>query len=141
MITLDPPASDWQGLLATSPAWKDGTLTEAARRAREQAGFPTDRPIIMTGHQPVFWHPGILAKFLACHHASRALGARCAWIVPDQDEVDPLHIRVPVYDAQDNLVARQCAMGEVPLRGASVASLAASTPIDCPEFESLGTVS
>ncbi len=53
---------------------------------REQLHLPTDRPIIMTGHQAAFWHPGILAKYLAADAAGRALGASPAWVVVDQDD-------------------------------------------------------
>lgn len=40
----------------------------------------------MTGHQAAFWHPGILAKFLAVDAAGRALGAAPAWLFVDQDD-------------------------------------------------------
>ena len=36
---------------------------------REQLGLPVHGPVIMTGHQAEFWHPGILAKYLACDAA------------------------------------------------------------------------
>ena len=36
-----------------------------ARAFREQLGLPTDRPIVMSGHQAQIWHPGILSKYLA----------------------------------------------------------------------------
>ncbi len=52
------------------------------------------------GHQPVFWHPGILAKFMA----TSALAAACGggrWIhfLSDQDALDPARVDVPVRDA------------------------------------------
>ncbi|MFG0256887.1 MAG: hypothetical protein ACF8GE_03190 [Phycisphaerales bacterium JB043] len=140
MITLDPPASRWRSLLDDGPSWRNGALTDIARHAREQAGLPTDRPIVMTGHQPTFWHPGILAKFLACRHACEGLGAHSAWIVPDQDEVDPLHVRVPVFDARDKLIVRQCALGEAPLRGAAVSSLPAAEPDETEAYATLDSV-
>lgn len=54
----------------------------------------------MTGHQAAFWHPGILAKYLAadaaCHEClSRGLSAAPAWVVADQDANDPHRIPYP----------------------------------------------
>lgn len=45
-----------------------------------------DRPLIMTGHQAAFWHPGILAKYLAADAIARARGGSPAWLVVDQDD-------------------------------------------------------
>lgn len=93
-ITIAPPAPSWRTLLADRPP-----LSPAALRFREQLGLPTDRPVILSGHQAAFWHPGILAKHLAAAHAARALGAAAAWIVVDQDPEDFTTLRLPVRAA------------------------------------------
>ena len=54
----------------------------------------------MTGHQAEFWHPGILAKYLAADAAARAIrarghGVRVVWLVADQDSNDPSAIQYP----------------------------------------------
>ena len=53
---------------------------------RSQLGLPTGRPIIMTGHQAAFWHPGILAKYLAADAIARTRCGSAAWLVVDQDD-------------------------------------------------------
>jgi hypothetical protein len=50
----------------------------------------------MTGHQPAFWHAGILAKYLAAHAVAEKTGAAAAWCVPDQDVLDPGAVAWPV---------------------------------------------
>jgi hypothetical protein len=50
----------------------------------------------MTGHQAAFWHPGILAKYLAADAAARSLAAKPAWIVVDQDANEFASVRYPV---------------------------------------------
>ncbi|MBX3377826.1 MAG: hypothetical protein KF678_12580 [Phycisphaeraceae bacterium] len=85
-LTIHPPPIAWRHLLHhnTSPQ---------ATQLRRELDLPTDRPIIMTGHQPEFWHPGILAKYLAADAASAALNACPVWLFVDQDRPDsvPLH--------------------------------------------------
>ena len=63
---------------------------------RRELGLPTDRPIVMTGHQPVFWHAGILAKYLAAEVIAERIGGCAVWCVPDQDVVEPGRVRRPV---------------------------------------------
>jgi hypothetical protein len=70
---------------------------------RAQLCLPTDRPIVMTGHQPTWWHAGILAKYIACDALASCLDAAPAWIVPDQDEVAFSDIALPVRTATGDL--------------------------------------
>lgn len=62
---------------------------------RSELGLPMDRPIIMAGHHPDFWHTGVLAKYLAADAASAALGAQSAWLFVDQDRSDSSSFRYP----------------------------------------------
>jgi len=72
-ITASPPASDWPALARGLPVW--------------------------TGHQPRFWHPGILAKYVAADRAMTAAGDTTTplnHVVVDQDVQDPFALNVPV---------------------------------------------
>lgn len=91
-LVIDPPAARWRGLVSSRPRHA------AAGLMRGQLGLPTDRPVIMTGHQAAFWHAGILAKYLACDAAARSLGASPAWVVADQD--DPRAVTLVEYPAR-----------------------------------------
>lgn len=62
---------------------------------RELLGLPIDRPIVMTGHQPMFWHPGILAKYHAAQYFAERAGAAAASVIVDIDAVDPFAMRLP----------------------------------------------
>lgn len=70
-----------------------GRLSDAAASFRAEMGLPQDGPLIMSGHQAGFWHPGIVAKYAAVRSAS-ADGAS-AWLVADLDDNQPLKIRLP----------------------------------------------
>jgi len=98
-LVIEPGAERWRAMLRRPPA--------EALEMRRELGLPTDRPIIMTGHQAVFWHPGILVKYLAADEAAAALGARAAWVVVDHDTDDPWVVRYPARDGAGRLAAKQ----------------------------------
>lgn len=88
-LTIEPVAGAWRGLVSgrRAHAWSG--------RFREQSGLPAGVPVVMTGHQPVLWHPGILAKYLAAGSAAGAVGGSAAWVVVDQDEIGAVEVRYP----------------------------------------------
>jgi hypothetical protein len=69
---------------------------EAKHRFRLEMGLPTAGPVVLSGHQAAFWHPGIAAKVIAAHHIAQAWGGSAVWIVVDHDLNDTLGLRVPV---------------------------------------------
>lgn len=101
-LVIDPPPSAWKRLAGARLA------PAVAAPFRAQLGLPDRRPLIMTGHQAEFWHPGILAKYLAADAASRALGGAAAWLIADQDDppADTV-VRYPTREADGRPAARQ----------------------------------
>ena len=91
-IRLDPIAKTWDTLIS-----KPNPSPRAAR-FREQLGISTTKPIVMSGHQAQFWHPGILAKLFAASALAERTGAELVWLVVDTDANDPLTIRVPARE-------------------------------------------
>lgn len=71
------------------------SINDEQKEARAALGLPTDRPIVMSGHQAGFWHPGILAKQLAIDALARRTGACAAWIVIDTSFSSGLRIEWP----------------------------------------------
>ncbi len=112
-------------------SWKAALRTHTTHPARAQLGIPDDRPIVMSGHQPIVFHNGILAKLIAQHEIAQPTGAGRVWIVPDQDIVDLETIRVPVGSGND-LGTRTIQIlepGSIP-PGVPAASLPAIDPVD-----------
>jgi hypothetical protein len=87
-LTINPAPASWGALLRHNPS-------PESIQFRRELNLPTDLPIIMTGHQPEFWHPGILAKYLAADAASAALNAHPVWLFVDQDRPDSITLRYP----------------------------------------------
>lgn len=87
-VRASPGAETWAGLALDRFA----KTTPEQRAARQELGLPTDRPVIMTGHQVGFWHPGILAKYIAADRVAKATGGTAAAVVVDHDVVDPLRL-------------------------------------------------
>lgn len=77
-LRLEPAGSAWAGLVRRPPA------DDVAGRTRVQLGLPLGRPIIMGGHQPGLWHPGIVAKWWAVQELAQVCGGSAAWVVVDQ---------------------------------------------------------
>lgn len=103
-ILIRPDAPAWRAALAQDQI---AAITGETKAFRKELGLPSDRPIVMSGHQPTLWHPGILAKWLAMVHAAGSRGAHAAWVVVDHDEVSPLAVRVPTRNKAGVLAARE----------------------------------
>src|SRR5690606_41787826 len=82
-ITLRPAPARWRTIISQAP------IPPAHASDRAAVGLPTDRPVVLSGHQPTLWHAGILAKLLAACELAASTGAAVGWIVPDADEADP----------------------------------------------------
>ncbi|GJM19389.1 MAG: hypothetical protein DHS20C14_16020 [Phycisphaeraceae bacterium] len=132
-VTLDPDASAWAGLLQEHVEAR-GPLSAEARTFREQLGLPTDRPVVMSGHQAEFWHPGILAKLLAANALAARTGAAVAWLVVDQDTNHPFRLALPERDDKAAFRARAWEMGPDPL-GRPTRSVPPVTPGSPPNTE------
>ena len=91
-LLIVPAASRWS---TPRGVFGGGAGEQRARHFREQMGLPAGL-IVMSGHQPGFWHAGIAAKALAAAALAERWGASAVWIIVDQDTVDPRTMRVPV---------------------------------------------
>lgn len=82
-LHIDPPMDQWQ----VTP-----------RNGRTN-------PVIATGHQPYFWHPGILAKYIAAKVLAEKLGGTTSYVVVDHNPLPPLSIDIPLHQG-DKLSVR-----------------------------------
>ncbi|MBK7406178.1 MAG: hypothetical protein IPJ41_16630 [Phycisphaerales bacterium] len=83
-LTLVPEGSGWAAALARARARIGGAADPVGPATRRALRLPTDRAIVMAGHQPGFWHMGILAKWMALETLAAQTGAAQAWVVVDQ---------------------------------------------------------
>jgi hypothetical protein len=123
-VRITPHPSAWPALVRD---WH--RPADPARRAvREALGLPTDRPVIMTGHQAALWHCGILAKYLAADAFSHSTSAAAAWIVVDQDEAEFASLRLPALDASGSLRAAEWTLTAPPAEAVPACALGAFDP-------------
>jgi hypothetical protein len=101
-VQASPPI--WE-LAGRWRAWRSGdwSLPAAARRFREELRLPTERAVVLTGHQAVVWHPGIFSKYIAAEQIATAADAAAAWLVVDHDVYDPDLVTAPTLTRQDRL--------------------------------------
>lgn len=139
-VRIEPAAKQWAPIIgrwrsnAPPNAWRNETAA-----FREALGLPTDRPVVMTGHQAEFWHPGIIAKYLAAEAAARAARGVAAWIVVDHDTNSPGDIRYPVRRASGALGVRTWralpGARELTAMGVPLRAIAAESPRAVPDAE------
>lgn len=107
-VTIEPDAPHWVSLLqvlgASTPTWRDRSLRQWQQLTRtEMLGEEFER-VIATGHQPGFWHPGILAKYFAAEHAAQLTRADAiVELVVDQDVVDLATLDLPIMSRSGDL--------------------------------------
>jgi hypothetical protein len=73
---FEPALGQWkeQVLRNRERLSKESFWGQSALKVRAALKIPTDRPVIMTGHQPIFFHPGLWAKSLAASVLAQAVG-------------------------------------------------------------------
>ena len=90
-------------------------LLEDARRYtsayRDTPGFSpnSSQPIVMAGHQPTLFHPGVWFKNFALTQIGNDVGAHSVNLVIDNDVASARSIRVPVRDSMDRVGIRSVA--------------------------------
>ncbi len=115
-IIVEPGFDRWRDALS------ERSISEHAEHDRRILGLPVDAPIVMSGHQAMVFHPGIVAKIASLMHAAEQTGARPVWIIPDQDAIDPMTIRIPEWTG-DKLGERTVQIADPPRAGIAGASI------------------
>lgn len=116
---IDPPLSDWPSLCATNCHDRDGTVELASRRldalrheardhlwsaaaayslAYRDVDLPKERPdtLLLSGHQPELFHPGVWFKNFALSHMAHQMMAGPVNLIIDNDIVRSTSVRVPI---------------------------------------------
>lgn len=119
-LICDPPVSEWRSVVAENRAqaadWAFSVegmpatvlRARARRRVLELAGLEPDveRPLLVSGHQPVFYHPGIWIKAFAVTGQARCQGGQAVNLTVDQDAGE-LAAEVPVRAGQQLLYGKE----------------------------------
>ncbi len=109
-VVFEPAAARWDAIVRERwGGWgrvRTGRTWEIARATRHALGLDAERPVIMSGHQPGFWHAGIAAKWFALTACAAKAGAQAVWVVVDHDAVAMERFRVPVRRGQDGIAVR-----------------------------------
>jgi hypothetical protein len=130
-LILRPEVSAWGAALARRGGEGAFALDADAKQFREQLGLPVDRPIVMSGHQAMIWHPGILAKMYALMASAERHGACPVWLVVDHDTNDPFSVRYPARLGEagaESLSVKTWAMHGLAEAGASRVPTGRRTP-------------
>ncbi|MFV1964796.1 MAG: hypothetical protein ACC628_05195 [Pirellulaceae bacterium] len=76
--------------------WRAATHYTRNYRDRVETASPeTDTPILLTGHQPELYHPGVWIKNFAISSAAQKWNARAVHLIIDNDTATSAAIRIP----------------------------------------------
>jgi hypothetical protein len=120
-VTLEPPPHAAASRNAMEQRFT--ARPTPADHFRRELGLPTGRPLILTGHQPGFFHPGVLAKYITARELAARSGAAVAMLVVDHDAADPFALRVPRSLDDDLPEPIDVRLGPAPRVGAAAESL------------------
>jgi hypothetical protein len=93
-----PTAADSLRQAARRQLIEDAIRYTAAYRDVSWAADASARPIIMAGHQPTLFHPGVWFKNFALSHVAERTGSIAVNLVIDNDVASGSSIRVPTVD-------------------------------------------
>ncbi len=120
---IEPGTSHWQGLIEDNIRFRGrrgimlgGIPFEAALRAVRSRGLglAPDIPVIASGHQPEFVHPGVWAKHVMVHHVAGRHGASGIDLVIDSDAPASWALRVPAVGEGGLLSCRDISFAQAP---------------------------
>ena len=100
-LYFNPPLSDWkeEALRNREKAVKAIVWGQNAVKVRAALKLPGDQPIVMTGHQPVFFHPGLWTKCLAASYLAESIqGTACHQLTDTALPAEYLHYLPEVED-------------------------------------------
>lgn len=127
----DPGASAIDIRSAGRPGRAEGSLlgrplAHWRERTAEELSLPAGL-LVAAGHQPEWWHPGIVAKFLWARATAASTDAAVAWLLVDTDLRDPCEFRFPARTA-DGLRASTHRLGPRLAPGCAPAGLPPCVP-------------
>ncbi|MDR7439055.1 MAG: hypothetical protein QN181_04060 [Armatimonadota bacterium] len=104
-LNRSPTLLDGEPLGAFRRAVREEVLTAAAQFSRQWGLRPQEGsgPLVVTGHQPTFYHPGIWAKNLVLGLGG---GIQPLNLLVDSDAVEVLDVAVPRWDGELRTVHR-----------------------------------
>jgi hypothetical protein len=119
--TLRPDPGSWASLARACIAARarQAPSIEGGSTLSAELGLPAG-PLVWSGHQATFWHPGILAKRFAASAVAIAVegdpGAQAVWLVVDQDAADASTIAMPALTSAGARSSTRLQLRTVPSR-------------------------
>ena len=115
VATISPEFSTWKTLTDSAKGELFGqSLRYWQTQCRQSLGLPTDKPIVIVGHQPTFFHPGILAKFIAANRLVQEIDGVLVYLVVDHHKGNVGILKTPEQDIEIATILPDVAMIDQP---------------------------
>jgi len=115
IATILPEFSSWKTLVGSASGEVLGKpLDSWQHEVRQELDLPTDKPIVIIGHQPTFFHPGILAKFIAADRLVQEIDGVLVYLVVDHHNGEVGVLQTPEQDIEIASVDSTVALNDQP---------------------------
>ncbi len=106
-LFFDPPLAQWKedALRNRERLVKESFWGQSALKVRAAMNLPTEYPLIFSGHQPVFFHPGLWVKCLAASTLAEAVQGTAIHKITDT-ALAPEHLHY-LPEVEDNGKSRK----------------------------------
>ena len=96
---VDPHPAEWDARLQAFEGELFGqSIADIRNEFKASLGLPLDEKLIVVGHQPMLFHPGIAAKFIAATQFEKQVGGAVVHLVVDHFDGDVGLVEVPQID-------------------------------------------
>ncbi len=111
MLLVSPEFSIWKTLVGAA----EGEVLEKSlecwqKEVRQSLGISTTKPIVIVGHQPTFFHPGILAKFIAANRLVQEIDGELIYLVVDHHKGTVGCLKTPQQEVEVAILDPEVAM-------------------------------
>ncbi len=111
--TISPDFPVWKSLVSPAIGELFGRpLTHWQEELRQTLSLPTQKPIVLVGHQPTFFHPGILAKFIAADRLAKEIDGALVYLVVDHHKGDVGILQTPNQNIEIATIDSSIAMND-----------------------------
>ncbi len=96
-VLVWPAADTWPGIVEANRRLRDSYAFEVLGRPVSALVEPAvaEGPVVMAGHQPVFFHPGVWVKGAAASGLARRVGGDSEFLIVDSDAAHGFALRWP----------------------------------------------
>src|SRR5262245_8690928 len=94
-VLIQPPLSAWRGMIARNRELKTQYRFQVCGEPVSHVHAADGAPLILIGHQPEFFHPGVWIKNVVGARFAESIGGEAWFVIVENDAPDHTTVRWP----------------------------------------------